>query len=239
MKNISLGQALARFTAYQNAENQPKYARAVTARIAELIDHCAEVGVTKLNNVELKHIRDWLRKTPKKSHPGAWKARHLAAQTFFNYCVFVSLMNPDDNPLTVSPRGTTLTNKPLLTEFDLHRLLMVVHDNHMGIQDKMACILLWNGYKLSDLNGLTVNDILRFPSPAKELAETTLQFRQHLRNNSLWINTQGNPRIIHEQKLNKRLQHYAERAELNDPSRVSASLLYQSGNYHRLSEVEE
>ena len=114
MKNISLGQALTRFAAYQHAENQPKYARAVTARIAELIDHCAEVGVTKLNDVELKHIRDWLRKTPKKSHPGVWKARHLAAQTFFNYCVFVGLMNPDDNPLNKPERNDSVCLPNLL-----------------------------------------------------------------------------------------------------------------------------
>jgi site-specific recombinase XerD len=239
MKTIFLGQALARFTAYQNAENQPKYARAVTARVAELIDHCAEAGITKLADVELKHIRDWLRKTPKKSHPGAWKARHLAAQTFFNYCVFVELLAPDNNPLAASPRGATLTNKPLLTEFDFHRLLLVIPDNHMGIQDKIACLLLWNGYKLNELNVLAIGDIVRFPVSAKKLAESTLKHRQHLRDASLWVDVLGNPRILHGQKLNKRLQRYAERAELSDPARVSASLLFQSGNYHRLSEMEE
>lgn len=83
------------------------------------IDRCGEYGVTDVDQVELRHIREWLRKTPKKINPGVWKTRHLAAQTFFNWCVFVGLMNTHDNPLVASPRGATLTNKPMLSKVDV------------------------------------------------------------------------------------------------------------------------
>ena len=239
MNTYTLPQALAKFSAYQRAENQPKYARAVCARVAEFIDHCTEQGIVNLDDVSVRHIREWLRKTPKKTNPGAWKTRHLAVQTFFNYCVFTALTCAEDNPLAASPRGATLTNKPMLSEFDFHRMLMVIPDTHSGIQDKLICLLLWEGCTLTDINGLCVNDVAHFPDSAKQIAKRTLQHRSHAPESSLWVDVYGQKRTIHGQKFNKRLQQYAAKAELVDPSLISASLLYQSGTYHRLDFIEE
>ncbi len=76
-----------------------------------------------------------------------------------------------DNPLAASPRGATLINKPMLSEFDFHRLLMVIPDTHSGIQGKLICLLLWKGSTLTDINSLRVSDVAQFPDSAKQISE--------------------------------------------------------------------
>lgn len=147
-------------------------------------------------------------------------------------------MDAESNPLAASPRGATLTNKPMLTEFDFHRLLMVIPETHSGIQDKLICHLLWAGCTLTDINQLQVADVPRLPEKARTIAERTLPQRTHSGNLSLWVDKLGQPRKLYGQKIKLRLQKYAKLTELKEPERVSTSLLYQSGNYYRLS-VEE
>lgn len=235
----NLNDALTLFAEYQFKYNLPKYARVTTARVGEFISYCKEDHVIHAEGVTSANIRKYLAKTPKRQQPGAWRSRYTAIKTFFNFLVFRGLLNPAANPMATTPVGESLTNKRMMTPLEFEKLLLVIPQTHQGNQDRLCALLLWFGYTLQRLNQLKIKDIPLFPAPVKEIAERLKQGRGHITEPALFITSTGDAQFLHGQKLNKRLQQYAAMADLNEPNRMSGSLLFQSGNFHRLSGPQE
>lgn len=227
--------ALARFAEYQAANNSPKYALASVRRVVPFLKRCEELGVTELGNVTQQHIQAFLSSIPKTEKPGAWRSHYIAIQVFFNYCVFFGLIASVSNPMNQTPNAESLTNKPLLTHTDFQRLLLVFPDNHQGFQDRLCCLLLWSGVRLGRLSGLKLSDVPTLPAPARQLAERLTKNRGHAMTSAVFVTTRGQTQTIHGQKLNRRLQKYAETAGCSTPKRISAGLLHQSGAYDRFA----
>ena len=229
-----LQQALDEFTAYQQANNAPKYARVTSARVGEFIAFCSEHGVADVCDINPGHICNFLYRTPLQRTPGAWRSRYTAIMTFCNYMVLVGVMTPEQNPTAGNPIGATLTNKPMLALADIQRLLLTIPPTHQGFQDRLCTLLSWHGRGLVDINALTLNDIPTLPPGTRELAERLQNTRQHLKEKALFISSKGVKQTIHGQKLNRRLQQYATLAGLDQPERITASLIKQSGTVCRM-----
>lgn len=228
-------EAMRVFTDYQHRHNLPKYAKTATARVGEFIAYCEADGVVNAADVTPANIRKYLAQTPKRQFPGAWRSRYTAVKTFFNYLVFVGKLRPEDNPMQTTPTGESLTNKLMLSPLEFDRLLLVIPRTHIGIQDKLCSQLLWSGYSLQQINQLNMNDVHGLPNDVRQTVDDILRQRAHLTSESLFLSPAGQPQHIYGQKLNRRLQKYAGLAGLPESNRVTSSLLYQSGTYHRLS----
>lgn len=229
-----ISDAFSEFSAYQLQNNNKKYARVSSYRCREFLDVCADSGIEFIEQISEKHIRDYLKRTPKRQFPGAWRSRYTIIKTFFNYMVFIRMLKPSENPMGGTPTGGSLTNKATLSKLDVEKLMLVIPKDHIGLQDQLCCRIIWAGYSLKRINELTMKDVQKFPGEVRELAESLISSRGYIKSESLLITQGGQPQHLYGQKFNRRLQKYARLAELVDASRVTSSLLYQSGTYNRL-----
>ncbi|MCL6488085.1 MAG: hypothetical protein K6T76_04000 [Alicyclobacillus mali] len=230
---ILLRQFFEEFADYQLQYNTRPYARAVCRQIAEFISICEANGAVCIEHVRPEHIAEYLSQIDKDAHPAAWRHRYYAVQVFFSFAVFTGRIPPEQNPFGRTPDPVALTNKRLLSQSEFLRLLAAMPNTHLGVQDQLCSWLLWFGRRLRELSDLRTQDVPQFPEPARQLALGMLAHRRHVHTAALFVDTLGRPRRVHGQKFNRRLQKYAQVAEIPEPERVTAKLLRQSGAYHQ------
>jgi len=142
----------------RNLSGQTQTTYAAAAR--QLDAHLEAAGVTRLGQVDRRHVEDFIVKLTQTRSPATASNRFRALQQFFSWLVDEEEI--DTNPM-VRMRPPQVPEKPvaIVSDDDLRRLLKSVEGRDFASRRDNAAVRLWidTGMRRSELAGLALDDL--------------------------------------------------------------------------------